>query len=189
MDPAQIEFISEKESISILPNFTEDKLYLISGEVGPFQPQVPVRVPLWLAANLKQRQKCRIITPEWMDVELLKEKKAEELEGHLFSIPLHPHFLELSTIILGISDEVKDADEVRTLIKDIWDVRAAKLRKSVNKMINHDGGGGKPLTHVEINNITVLELNTIRGFFTASLDHLHNLRNHAELCLNDPRYN
>ena len=45
---------------------------------------------------------------------------------------------------------MKDADEVRTLIKDIWDVRAAKLRKSVNKMINHDGGGGKPLTHVEV---------------------------------------
>ena len=30
MDPAQIEFVAEKESISILPNFTEDKLYLIS---------------------------------------------------------------------------------------------------------------------------------------------------------------
>ena len=41
---------------------------LTQGEVGPFQPQVPVEVPLWLAANLKQRQKCRIITPEWMDV-------------------------------------------------------------------------------------------------------------------------
>ena len=38
------------------------------GEVGPFQPQVPVEVPLWLAVNLKQRQKCRIITPDWMDV-------------------------------------------------------------------------------------------------------------------------
>ena len=30
MDPAQIEFLAEKESIAILPNFTEDKLYLIS---------------------------------------------------------------------------------------------------------------------------------------------------------------
>ena len=41
---------------------------LSQGEVGPFQPQVPVEVPLWLAVNLKQRQKCRIITPDWMDV-------------------------------------------------------------------------------------------------------------------------
>ena len=40
----------------------------LQGEVGPFQPQVPVEVPLWLAVNLKQRQKCRIITPDWMDV-------------------------------------------------------------------------------------------------------------------------
>jgi hypothetical protein len=30
MEPAQIEFVAEKESVSILPNFTEDKLYLIS---------------------------------------------------------------------------------------------------------------------------------------------------------------
>ena len=52
--------------------------------------------------------------------------------------------------LFRLSSEVKDADEVRTLIKDIWDVRAAKLRKSVNKMINHDGGGGKPLAHVEV---------------------------------------
>ena len=32
---------------------------------------------------------------------MLKEKKAEELEGQLFSTPLHPHFLEVSTILLG----------------------------------------------------------------------------------------
>ena len=153
---------------------------------------------------------------------MLKEKKAEELEGQLFSTPLHPHFLEVSTILLGwveltfcylktiilhsnsiffyflmylaillirstnmpmflfdefwvldphkllhnhtkclatntqvfpllrISNEVKDADDVRTLIKDIWDIRDAKLRMSVNKMVNHDSGGGKPLSHVKV---------------------------------------
>jgi len=26
-----------------------------------------VEVPVWLALNLKQRQKCRIVPPEWMD--------------------------------------------------------------------------------------------------------------------------
>ena len=61
----------------------------------------------------------------------------------LYNIPL-------KCLLCRVSGEVKDADEVRTLIKDIWDIRGAKLRKSINKMINHDTGGGKPLSHVEV---------------------------------------
>lgn len=38
------------------------------GDLGPFNPGLPVQVPLWLAINLKQRQKCRLLAPEWMDV-------------------------------------------------------------------------------------------------------------------------
>lgn len=30
MDPAEVEFIAEKEMITIVPNFTLDKIYLIS---------------------------------------------------------------------------------------------------------------------------------------------------------------
>lgn len=37
------------------------------GDLGPFNPGLPVQVPVWLALNLKQRQKCRIVPPEWMD--------------------------------------------------------------------------------------------------------------------------
>ena len=38
------------------------------GDLGPFNPGLPVQVPVWLALNLKQRQKCRILPPPWMDV-------------------------------------------------------------------------------------------------------------------------
>lgn len=40
----------------------------LQGDLGPFNPGLPVEVPLWLAINLKQRQKCRLLPPEWMDV-------------------------------------------------------------------------------------------------------------------------
>lgn len=42
--------------------------FLWQGDLGPFNPGLPVEVPLWLAINLKQRQKCRLLPPEWMDV-------------------------------------------------------------------------------------------------------------------------
>ena len=36
--------------------------------MGPLIPGVPAQVPLWMAVNLKQGQKCRIIPPEWMGI-------------------------------------------------------------------------------------------------------------------------
>ncbi|KAG8508378.1 DNA replication complex GINS protein PSF2 [Galemys pyrenaicus] len=106
MDAAEVEFLAEKELVTIIPNFSLDKIYLIGvsaagvpvagsgrrprgaasrgsrarpacplkgcfprqGDLGPFNPGLPVDVPLWLAINLKQRQKCRLLPPEWMDV-------------------------------------------------------------------------------------------------------------------------
>ena len=38
------------------------------GDVGPLAAGLPVEVPLWMAIMLKQRLKCRIIPPNWMDV-------------------------------------------------------------------------------------------------------------------------
>lgn len=32
-------------------------------------------------------------------------------------------------------DDIPHADEVQTLIKDIWEIRMAKLRKSINIMV------------------------------------------------------
>lgn len=37
MDPSEGEFLAERETIDIIPNFSHNKLYLISGDVGPFK--------------------------------------------------------------------------------------------------------------------------------------------------------
>ena len=34
------------------------------------------------------------------------------------------------------ADDVPRADEVRSLVKDVWDLRQAKLRKGVDQMIS-----------------------------------------------------
>lgn len=38
MDATEVEFLAEKFPITIVPNFSQEKLYLISGDVGPFNP-------------------------------------------------------------------------------------------------------------------------------------------------------
>lgn len=90
MEPLEVEFFAEKEAVTIIPNFSENKICLISvsvmyfiptevaslcvvhthmqGDFGPFNPSMHTKVPLWLALNLKQRHKCRLEPPSWLSV-------------------------------------------------------------------------------------------------------------------------
>jgi len=42
----------------------------------------------------------------------------------------------LYLVVFSAADDIPHADEVRTLIKDIWDLRIAKLRKSIDIMVS-----------------------------------------------------
>lgn len=49
---------------------------------------------------------------------------------------------------LSAAEDVPRADEVRTLVKDVWDMRQAKLRKGVDQMISQQESFAKvPPTH------------------------------------------
>ena len=47
------------------------------------------------------------------------------------------------TCIHSASEDIPRADEVRALVKDIWDLRLAKLRKSIDQMITQQETYGK----------------------------------------------
>ncbi|XP_019640301.1 PREDICTED: DNA replication complex GINS protein PSF2-like [Branchiostoma belcheri] len=171
MDPSEVEFLAEKEMVYIVPNFSLDKIYLIGGDIGPFNPGLPVQIPLWMAINLKQRQKCRIQPPDWMDVEKLQEKKDEEEGSAFFKPMLNKHYMEVAQLLLThATDDIPRADEVRTLIKDIWDIRTAKLRSSVDKFVSDQE------SHAQLDDLSLMEINTMRQFLTQALDHMHQLR-------------
>lgn len=171
MDPAEVEFLAEKEDITIVPNFSQDKIYLIGGDLGPFNPGLQVNVPLWLAMNLKQRKKCRIIPPAWMDTETLQELKQEETDSKLFVKMPSDHYMEVTQLLLRhASDDVIKADDIRTLIKDLWDLRLSKLRSSIDIFVKSEA------TNATLNNLTLMELNTVRPFLTKALDSMHVLR-------------
>lgn len=78
MNPNEVEYLGEKQLISIIPTFNNSIIHLISGDVGPFRASLPVRVPLWMAINLKQQRKCKIQPPDWMEVEHLEALKEQE---------------------------------------------------------------------------------------------------------------
>lgn len=171
MDPSEVEFLAEKEIVTIIPNFKGDKLYLLSCDVGPFKPGIPTNVPIWVAINLKQRQKCRINPPDWLNVEKLSDFKDEENESEVFTKPPSHCYMETASMLLNsCADDIPQADLVKTLIKDVWDIRTAKLRKSIDQMI------GKQERHAQVDNLTVMEMNTVRALLKNALDQMHNLR-------------
>ncbi|CAD5121767.1 DgyrCDS10244 [Dimorphilus gyrociliatus] len=150
MDSAEIEFFAENEEVTIVPNFSKDKLFLIRGDVGPFNASMPVTVPVWLAVSLRQQQRCRIIPPPWMDVEKLTEKKEEETSTDIFTQMPCEYYMEVAQLLLNCaSDDIPYAHKIRTLIKDIWDARMSKLRSSIQTFLTSDA------THAKVERITI----------------------------------
>jgi len=64
---------------SVSPKMTS---FDVQGTYGPFQPNMPVDVPLWMATMLHKRKKCRIQPPGWMN--------AEQLQGAHCRLSLSP---------------------------------------------------------------------------------------------------
>ncbi|KAG7166026.1 probable DNA replication complex GINS protein PSF2 [Homarus americanus] len=170
MDATEIEFLAEKFPITIVPNFAQEKLYLISGDVGPFNPGIPLEVPMWLGMNLRQRGKCRLVIPPWMDAEKLAEKKEEESQSKVFTEMPCEHYLVVAQLLLSAAPEdIPNSQQVKTLVKDMWDLRISKLRSSVAEFIKIEG------THAKLDRLTLLEINSIRPFLPHAFDHLHRL--------------
>ena len=95
-----------------------------------FKAGIPVTVPLWLGLSFRQRQKCRIVQPDWMTVDQLEEvKDAEKQSTELFTeLPDKFLFVKAQLIMDVANEDITRVDEIRTNIKDIWDIRQSKLR-------------------------------------------------------------
>ncbi|XP_066933059.1 DNA replication complex GINS protein PSF2-like [Clytia hemisphaerica] len=168
---AEVEFLAEHSDVTILPNFQESKLFFLTGDFGPFNPGMPIDVPAWLAVTLKQQNKCKIHCPDWLDVDRLQDFKDAENNEDVFTKPPVPHYKEIASMLLRCGPgDIPKADEVRTLIKDIWDIRMAKLRKSIDQMVIAQ----EP--HAQIDNLTVMEMNFVRTILLPTLNEIHNMR-------------
>lgn len=87
------------------------------------------------------------------------------------------HYMVEAKLLLGCaSDDIPRADEIRTVIKDIWDIRMSKLRSSINKMVqNMDAYAG-------VDNLTLMEINAIRPLLPHALDQIYRIKAVSESC-------
>ncbi|KAF4378436.1 hypothetical protein CsatB_026484 [Cannabis sativa] len=160
----EIEFMGEDEMIDIVPNMRMEPLNLISGDYGPFFPQMVTQVPLWLAIALKKRGKCAIRPPSWMSIESLTQILESERESQEAFQVLPFHYVEISRLLFDHArDDIPDIYMVRSLIEDIRDVRFHKVETSLESFEDARSSA------VRIKNLSAMEVNIVRPFVGRAL--------------------
>ncbi|KAH7702874.1 putative DNA replication complex GINS protein PSF2 [Aphelenchoides avenae] len=151
MNVEQCVFLAEEQKLKIKPNFNS-RLEIIWGTVE-LEAGVPVDVPMWLALYLKKTHRCQVIPPEWLCVDELKRMVAEENESETFTKV--PEFYRETALALleKARDDLEDSDQIKTLVADLWDRRAAKMRTSSLKFLEQH-----ETAHAAVNNLTQIEI-------------------------------
>lgn len=79
-------------------------------------------------------------------------------------MPSEHYMIEAQLILKCAPEDVAHSEEIRTAIKDIIDIRAAKLRTSMDDFIKSDG------TYAKLDNLTIFEIHSVRPLLPYSLD-------------------
>lgn len=84
-------------------------------------------------------------------------------------MPCDSYMVVSKLIFTHAADDIPNIDEIKTLIKDIFDSRQSKLRIAVDTLLtgnNQFETGAK----ASFNNLTLLEINTARPFLPFASD-------------------
>lgn len=165
-------FLAGDETIEIVPNFSYDKpLGLMTKQnVGPFSAGISAKVPLWLALLLKQKYFCEIVTPDWMEVEKLKEILKEERKEDAFNKDLPFRYLEISRSLLH-AHTMQDHESIRILLQDIQTVRMDKIRTNLYTLSSSALQSPDDLPIIDVSGIGSLELAAIEPFCRTAFRH------------------
>lgn len=104
--------------------------FLAQGTFGPFTPAMEVEVPLWLAINLRKRQQCRIVPPQWLEVTFLTKILEQDTTEKQTLCNINFHYIEISSLLFNVaSEDIVEVDQVRTLLEVVVYPPPSSLQK------------------------------------------------------------
>lgn len=110
-------------------------------------------------------------------------------------MPCESYMVVSKLLFSHASDDVPNIEEIKTLIKDIFDIRQAKLRTAMDSLLTGQvqlEGGGVTNSKVSFNNLTLLEINSARPFLPFASDlvaRLERVYQQHSSSLNDTSHN
>ena len=173
------EFMAEEELVEIIPSFKyPKKLTLISGDFGPFVPSIPIKVPLWMALNLKRQQKCTIIIPRWV-IELIKMSDVQDDKVSMINMSgsdgksgsaASEHWREILKLLEVYCDLMPSC-------VDLIERREAILRTSAHALFRHAASSTPILiSDVTVSNVSRAELQIIKVIVQRAFNVFQKLR-------------
>jgi len=171
------EYLAKEELVTIVSRIRSRRFLFMSGEFGPLEPGISCDVPIWLALHLRKSNRCNIKIPEWLEADKLKNVLENEKNSRDTFQPMPFHYIEIAQLLLNNAwDDFPKPDEVRTLVRDVENIRMDRLRlgalniaEEVMKRGDESGGLTSIIPNVGLSNISALEILTVRGFILESL--------------------
>jgi len=118
LTPEELEFFAQEEEVEVMPTSEIPTMWLITGDVGPFEVGMPIKIPLWIALQLRADNKCNIIAPSWMTLSSMEKVKEIEAKTALFSKMPSNHYMTVAKLLFELCpQDIPDADAVKLLIK------------------------------------------------------------------------
>jgi len=176
--PEEVEYLAEMEPITIIPKFNLPVMTMIYGDIGPFRAGMPAQVPLWIGLNFRSRSKCHIVPPDWLNVSILEAVKKEEVSSKLFTKMPSEYYMPVAKLLFGQCPiDIPDADACKVLVKDIWDIRTAKLRTSIHFFLDSGSMSAK------VDHLTQMEIVSVRPFLPHALEQMFRIQKTLEVTL------
>ena len=160
-------FVSQETELQIVPKFSMDRLDFVGDCYGPFYPNYPIRVPLWLALYLRETNACTISPPAELTVDFLRNVLKREAESDNGHEAVSPEFFDVARQLLRFaSADVPDAVEVHRLINELESCRATKIQHSVGALTRSQF----PPPAMYFAAFATGEVETLRATFLAALN-------------------
>lgn len=181
------EFLAEETVVRIIPNFQHDALRFVTGNFGPFVPQTPVDVPLWLVCILRKRRMCTVVRPKWLHADALSEKSDDEANNSDVFSTMPNHYHEVAALLIEAGGEdlveqesAKSIFDLHESIEDISRHRLKKLRQgmlAVARQSFHD----ETTYSIKMSNVSGMEVSSIRQQLLLSLNTFYHARARSTL--------
>lgn len=83
----------------------------------------------------------------------------------------NPYVFILAQTIMNVAlEDIPNGDQIRLLMKDLWDLRLAKLRSSIGNLARSGA------LYAKVTNLTQVEICLIRNFLRTALKHIAQLQ-------------
>lgn len=160
----------EREDSSDYDNFNWSFITADQDVLRNLSSSIPIEIPLWMAMILKKQRFCRMMTPVWLSVARLKEYLNFERNNPYKFAALPWSWMVISKIFINqFPEDLVNEDkisELRSILQDIREIRISKVQRGM-EILNE--------SHLQLDNLSLLEINEFRHFISATMTKMKNL--------------